>query len=217
MRRASAHLSCLLMAAFAAACGSPDSGASPDAEKTSAEARDAAAVAALVRSEKWSGPSCRWLKQGAWVLAYPQETALYRAAHQAGYIEMKEVGRDNRIGRPEPAWRIALTEAGKAEAVTCQPGSDPDTWGVPVSRRELVSATYAGESPGYTARKVYEVEYRWVPTAVGEKVKRVLTGNMAVQEGTYRARVYLVNSPDAIDPSGWYVDQVGELDGERVR
>lgn len=186
------------------------------ATTSSPQARDSAAVAALIASDKWSAPSCRWLEHGVWVLAYPQETALYRAAAQAGYIRMETAGQDNRTGAPEPAWRITLTEAGKTQAAACGPTSKPDTWGVTVSRRELISATYVGESPAYAARKVYDVEYRWVPTSVGERVKRVLTGTMAVQEGRYRTRVYLLNSPEVIDPSGWYVDQIDDLGAERI-
>src|SRR4051794_19417625 len=75
-------------------------------EGMSAEQRDRTAIAAIQASENFTEPSCRWLKRGAWVLAYPQDTALYKAAYDARYIEMEQVGVANRTGTIEPAWRI---------------------------------------------------------------------------------------------------------------
>lgn len=206
-------LACVLLLS---ACGAQEREAGGAAE-TSPQARDSAAVAALIASDRWSGPSCRWLEHGAWVLAYRSETALLRAAAQVGYIRMEQVGQGNRTGNPEPAWRITLTDAGRAAAATCPPTSKPDVWGVPVSRRELVSASFVGSSALNDERMIYDVEYRWVPTRVGERVARALTGTMAVEAGTYRTRVYLLKSPELLDPSGWAVDQIDELGAERVR
>ncbi len=181
-------------------------------EGMSPEERDRTAVADLMKSEKFSGPRCRWLKYGAWILAWPSETHLYRAAQEVGIIEMEEVGTDNRTGTPEPAWRITITEAGKNEIADCpkvSPGRND--WGVPVSRRRLISAKYVGEGTRYSGITLYDVEYEWVPTAVGEKVKAHLTGPMKVEEGKYRAQISLKKVPH-----GWYVDQTNDFAAVRI-
>ena len=36
------------------------------------------------------------------------------AARNLGYAEVEQVGTGNRIGTPQPAWKVALTDAGKA-------------------------------------------------------------------------------------------------------
>jgi|SRR5688572_5318845 len=215
----------LLAALYLAGCNSaPSTLGGPVAGKVSSatadvrtpETRDAGAMEDLIASEKWTEPRCRWLKTGAWVLAWPQETALYRAAYDAGFIEMVEVGQGNRIGKPEPAWRITLTEKGKTETAECTtPGAD--NWGVPVSRRRLISGRYAGED--YGGRTVFEVDFEWVPTPIGEQVKHELTRYMTVEEGTYRTRVYLYNSRGRIDrgKNGWSVDAIVEMDGQGIR
>lgn len=183
------------------------------------DARDSGAMTDLAASPKWSQPSCRWLKHGAYVLAYPQETALYRAAYEVGYIDMQETGTTNRTGTPEPTWRIALTEQGKVVAAECPPSTKPEVWGVPVSRRQLIAGKFVAQAQGHGQRTTYEVDYTWVPTEVGEKVRHELTGTMQVQEGRYRTKVYLKRGPDFtvnVGPNGWYVDAVDELGAERV-
>jgi len=176
------------------------------------EERDRTAIVDLLASEQFSAPRCRWLKYGAWILAWPQETALYKAANELGYIEMEQAGTDNRIGTPEPAWKITITESGRAEIADCKVVNGDDDWGVPVSRRKFISAKYVGDDPGGSGNTTYEVEYEWVPTAVGERVKSVLEGNMAVEEGKYRAQVWLRKNPDK-----WYVDQLHDGAAERIK
>jgi hypothetical protein len=172
------------------------------------------AMADLEESAAWTSPSCRWLETGAWVLASPQETALLRAAHELGYIEMAETGQGNRFGTPEPAWKITLTETGEAEASQCPPSSKSTVWGLPVSRRELMSGTPAGTDAG--GRTIYDVEFAWVPTDAGERVTDVLTGNMTVEEGTYRTKVYLQKGPGISGgPNGWYVNAINDLGATR--
>ncbi|GMV04566.1 MAG: hypothetical protein AMXMBFR53_08460 [Gemmatimonadota bacterium] len=151
------------------------------------------------------------------MLAYRQETALLRAAAEFGYVRLEQVGWGNRTGTREPAWRVTLTEEGRAEAASCSPTSKAHVWGIPVSRRELLAASFHGPDPMNDVRKIYEVEYRWVPTRVGDRVARALSGPMAVESGTYRTRVDLLNSPELIDPSGWAVDQIDVLGARRVR
>ena len=86
-----------------------------------------------------------------------------------------------------------------------------------MSRRELVSATYEGAYHLDATMRSYIVEYRWVPTRVGWRVRRDLTGNTAVEEGDFRTKVWLRSGRDLADPSAWYVDQVGGADAERIR
>lgn len=165
---------------------------------------DEGAMADLQASRQWQEPRCRWLKTGTWIAAYPQDTAVYRAAADLGYIEMTEVGQVNRIGRPEPAWKIVLTDAGKAESATCSPATPPN-FGVPVSRRQFVSAKRTEvDYSGYT---VFHVDFIWVPTPAGDRVRHELTGNMTVEEGPARAIARLDNRPRSFPkgPNGWAV------------
>jgi hypothetical protein len=196
---------------LAAGCGSrAETGAEAKAATTASsdEDRDAGAMEDLEASDQWREPSCRWLETGTWIAAYPQDTAVYRAAHALGYIEMEQVGTVNRIGTPEPAWRVALTETGKAEFADCPRQSKSSAFGVPVSRRELISGTYAGKD--YDERTAYDVEFRWVPTDVGSRVRDVLTSHMTVEEGTYTTKVYMRNGPRVVKPGehGWVVVQI---------
>ena len=44
----------------------------------------------------------------------------------------------------------------------------------------------------------------------------VLTVNMTVEEGTYRAKVYLQKGPGISGgPNGWYVNAINDLDARR--
>jgi hypothetical protein len=107
-----------------------------------------------------------------------------------------------------------LTDAGKTEAADCPPSSKATVWGLPVSRREFVSGTYEGNDAG--GRSVYEVEFDWVPTEAGDRVKDVLTGNMTVEDGTYRTKVYMQSGPGVIGgPNGWRVSAINDLDARR--
>jgi hypothetical protein len=218
--RTSAAVTLLGVVLYSAGCSSKPAARESEAAAATPAASggggDAGALADLQASPKWSGPRCRWLETGAWVVAYPQDTALYRAAYELSYIEMTEVGRANRIGTPEPAWKISLTDSGKAEAATCPPTSKPTSWGVPVSRRQFISGKNAGASG---ERTVFDVEYAWVPTDVGVRVKFVLTDKMAVEEGTYRTKVYMRKTRGftGAGANGWSVDQIDERGAVRLR
>ena len=206
-------------------CAPESSGEAPARSTAVAEqpaaVRDAGALAAIQASEKWKEPRCRWLRSGAWVAADAQDTALYRAAYDAGLIDMTEGSWDVSLGPGQQAWRIALRDAGKAEAARCSPTSSPRAWGVPVSERVFRSGRYVGvdESPGVINRWIYEVEFEWVPTAVGERAKRELTDHRKVEEGTFRVRVYLRRAPGVAAPgaNGWRVETIGDVEAEPVR
>src|ERR1051326_687974 len=86
----------------------------------SPEQRDASAREALVQSDKWLAPSCRWLEYGAWVVPDSQQAPIYKAAEEAGYIEMKEAGRDTRHYPPEQAYDVTVTELGTTETADCK-------------------------------------------------------------------------------------------------
>ena len=166
-------------------------------------------MADLEKSERWFRVSCRWLESGAHVNAYPQETAILQAAASLGFIELTQVGTDNRIGKPEPAWRIALTDNGKAEAKTCPPSSKSTTFGLPVTRSRIISGKYL--STDNFDRPKYEVDYAWEPTDLGQRVKYELTGNMAVDEGLFRTTVVM----DQRTGRGYYPAAGGR--GEKVQ
>jgi hypothetical protein len=174
---------------------------------------DESAMADLKVSPEWTLPSCRWLETGAWVLAWPQETAIYEAARDLGYIEMEQAGMGNRV-RPEPAWRIALTEAGKAESARCGRGSSkPEVFGMPVSERKLISGKRYGEPDAYNPdRTLFDVQFEWVPTPVGDRVKHVLTSHMTVQQGVTTAKVALRYGEHLVKKGGnrWWVEQIHE-------
>lgn len=208
----------LLLASFLLGCNSRKEEVPPWEKKPwdglTAEERDRSAMAAIQKSEKFSGARCRWLKHGAHLLAWPSETHLLKAAAEEGIITMVEVGTGNRIGKPEPAWRITITESGKDAIADCKvTGGSGDDWGIPVSRRKLLNAKYVSEGPMYSGVTIYEAEWQWEPTAVGEKVKHELTDHMKVEEGRYRGKVYLKYLSST---KQWYVDQIEERGAERL-
>lgn len=208
-------------------CGpEPESSGGPPASSTAAvegpdPVRDAGALAAIQASEAWKAPRCRWLSSGAWVAADAQDTALYRAAYDAGLIDMTEGSWDPSLGPGQKAWRIALREAGKAESARCSPTSSPRGWGVPVSERVFRSGQYVGVDgvPGASNRWIYEVEFDWVPTAAGERARRDLSGHRALEEGTFSVRVYLRRDPTFIAAGGteWRVQDIGDVEAVRLR
>ena len=218
--RTASAIAVLGVALFGTACGS-DPVATTAATKdawvppgvTFRTGSDDGAMADLQADSTWSRPRCRWLETGAWVLAWPQETALYEAARDFGYIEMEQVGMGNRV-RPEPAWKIALTDAGKAESARCGSGSSrSEVWGVPVADRRFISGRRIKEPDMYNPdQTAFEVEFEWVPTAVGDRVKHVLMNKMAVEQGVHRTRVSLQYPKHGINKgaNGWWVAQIAD-------
>lgn len=205
-------LACL--ATVSAACGSEPAAAG------SAEAglpglmsgSDTGAMADLQESPKWAAPRCRWLETGAHILAYPQDTAVLEAGRDLGFIEMEQVGTGNRTGRVEPAWRIGLTDAGRTETAKCGRGSArPTTFGVPVATRRFMAGRRTGEPDMYNpSRTLFEVEFEWVPTAAGDRVKHVLTRHMAVEQGLAKATVVMLYGDRAVGKgaNGWTVQAI---------
>jgi hypothetical protein len=203
------------MALLCTRCSTPPAPAAPGNASTAVPpVDDTGAMADLQASEKWKTPSCRWLETGAWILAYRQETALYGAARDLGFIEMEQVGTGNRYGTPEPAWKIALTDAGRSESAKCGRGSTkPQVWGVPVSERRFVGGRRVGQDAYTPDRFTFEVEFDWVPTAVGERVRHVLTKQMTVQQGSFRTKVALRYSDRLIKrgSNGWWTEEIFDL------
>jgi hypothetical protein len=204
------------LAVVSAGCGSEPAAAATGAARlpTATTGSDAGAMADLQDSARWAAPRCRWLETGAHVLAYPQDTAVLEAARDLGFVEMEQVGTGNRTGRVEPAWKIALTAAGKAESAKCGRGSTRSTtFGMPVSQRRFISGKRTAEADKYNPnRTMFEVEFEWVPTAVGDRVKYVLTGNMAVEQGLARATVSMLHGERAVGkgPNGWTVQAIND-------
>jgi hypothetical protein len=184
----------LMLALFCTACGadSPSKAASAAPPGLKAGTTEGA-MADLQASPQWTKPRCRWLETGTWILAYRQETALYEAARDLGYVELESVGTANRIGTPETAWKVKLTDAGKAQAAACGSGSsNPSVWGLPVSARRFIAGTRIKEPDVFNPDStVFDVEFEWVPTAAGERVKHVLTDKMAVEQGLAHVQVTL--------------------------
>jgi hypothetical protein len=220
--RTSSAVSLLTLALFCTGCSSEPTaaaGAHAIPGVTLRTGTDAGGMADLQASDEWNKPSCRWLETGVWVLAYRQETAIYEAARDLGYIEMSQAGTANRIGTPEPAWKVSLTDAGKAESEKCGSGSSrSEVFGVPVSQRRFISGKRIKEPDMYNPdRTVFEVEFEWVPTAAGDRVKYVLTDKMSVQQGVASANVSLKYGERVTSKggNGWWVEQIHDISGAR--
>ena len=200
-----------------AGCSSEPASATAGPVKT-ATGTDAGAMADLQASPKWTQPNCRWLETGAHLLFYPQDTAVLMAARDLGYAEVEQVGTGNRTGTVEPAWSVRLTDAGKTESAKCGKGSSRETvFGVPVSQRRFISGRRTGEPDMYNSnRTLFEVEFEWVPTPAGDRVKHVLTSHMAVEQGLAKAQVSMLYGDRVINKgsNGWTVQAIGD---SRVR
>ena len=171
-------------------------------------------MADLQASPQWTEPRCRWLETGAHMLFYPQDTAVLMAARDLGYAEVEQVGTGNRIGTVEPAWSVRLTESGKAESAKCGKGSSRETvFGVPVSQRRFISGKRTSEPDMYNSnRTLFEIDFEWVPTPAGDRVKDVLTSHMAVEQGLAKAQVSMLYSERLIGKgsNGWAVQAIGD-------
>lgn len=150
----------LWLAVLLSACNSNSAKLFSVSEQSPQE-RDVSVREAIESSETWRQPRCRWLETGAWVLAYSDEEKLYRAVSDVGFIELEVVGQGNRYGVAEPAYRVKLREQGITETAECK-SSKPTVWGVSVSRREFISATYTGEAPN-AGLTIYHVVFKWQP------------------------------------------------------
>ena len=199
-------------------CGSEPASAGADANAPAPgmpklhTGSDEGALSDLQASAQWKAPRCRWLETTAHNLFYPQDTAVLMAARDLGYAEVQQVGMGNRIGTPEPAWSVALTEAGKAESARCGRGSERSTvFGVPVSERRFISGKRIGEPDMYNNnRTMFEVAFEWTPTPAGDRVKNVLTSHMTVEQGLATAKVAMLYGPSVFNklPNGWAVQAI---------
>jgi hypothetical protein len=175
-------------------------------------------MADLQAASEWTKPRCRWLETGAHILAWPQDTEVLMAARDLGFIEMDQVGTGNRTGTPQPAWRVKLTESGKAESARCGKGSSRATvFGVSVSQRRFIAGKRVKDPDPYNPdQTTFEVQFEWVPTPAGDRVKYVLTDKMAVEQGLATARVVMRYSDRSTrkGSNGWAVQAIHD---ERMR
>ena len=200
----------ILLIGVAGGCDqTPGTSSNGSALPATSTGTDDGAMTDLQASSAWAAPRCRWLETGAHLLFYPQDTAVLQAAAALGYVELEQVGTGNRIGVVEPAWRVALTEAGRTESAKCGRGSSRSTvFGVPVSERRFVSGRrVAGPDMYNPDQTAFEVQFEWVPTPAGERVKHVLTDKMTVEQGMATARVVMLHGNRAAGKglNGWAV------------
>lgn len=163
-------------------------------------------------------PRCRWLTAGAHQVPSPNEESLYRAALGMAWIDLEEAGKEYKFGRMAPVFHVKLTDRGKEAAATCGKGSSSQSFGVPVSTRRFGSGKFIKQEQ--YGRTVYEVDFTWVPTPVGVQVMIDLTGNMAVPEGEYRAKVYMRKmrgTSIATGANGWMVDGIDDRSAQKLR
>jgi hypothetical protein len=215
MRVRSSFVPLFGFALLCAACGADSSSEARAAGVPALKSgSDAGAMADLQASTKWAEPRCRWIETGAHVLAWPQDTEVMMAARDLGYLDMEEVGSGNRTGRREPAWRVQMTAAGRTEAAKCGKGSArSNVFGIPVSQRRFVSGTRTTEPTPYNPdQAMFDVEFEWAPTAAGDRVKSVLTGNMAVEQGPATARLTMSFGDRAAGrgANGWAVASIDD-------
>ena len=214
-----------LAAAGAAACSSSAASESPAdgaAAKTpvgrTGPADDAGAMADLQTSEKWTDPRCRYVTSGAHEVPSPNEEALYRAAAGMGYLDLTESGQEYKFGRMAPVFNVTVTDRGKEVSASCGPASNNKSFGVPVSARRFGSGKFVKQEP--YGRTVYEVDFTWVPTPVGDQVMISLSGNMAVPVGEYRAKVFMrkmMRTSIATGANGWMVDGIDDRSAQKLR
>jgi hypothetical protein len=59
-------------------------------------------------------------------------------------------------------------------------------------------------------RTLFDVEFEWVPTPAGDRVKYALTSHMTVEQGLATAKVAMVYAPSGFSkgPNGWAVQAV---------
>ena len=120
----------------------------------------------------------------------------------------------NRIG-----WRVELTEAGKVESAKC--GSsflNQNSFGIPVSTRRFISAKQRPEPNQFTPNQaMFDVEFEWVPTTAGDRVKHALTSQRAIAQGLTTARVAMLynlrGTPKGAN--GWTVQAIYDTDPPR--
>ena len=143
-------------------------------------------------------------------MATRDDEALYRATSQMAYIDLAETGQAYHHGRMAPVFNVTLTERGKEISRTCGTPSKSTTFYVPTATRRYTSGAFLKQEPG--GRTVYEVDFTWVPTPIGDQVSHVLTGAMAIKAGPARAKVFMKKLRAGSDtgPNGWTVDAIDD-------
>ena len=200
------------LALFCTGCGSEPAAAEAK-WPTPKTGTDEGAMADLQASAEWKQPRCRWLETSAHIEFYPNDAEVLMAARNLGYVEAEQVGMGTRHAKPQPAWRVALTDAGKAESARCGKGSDRrEVFGVSVSERRFISGKRTGEpNKYYPDQAIFEVELEWVPTPAGDQVRHRLTGHMTVEEGLATARVTMAYGRSFNKgPNGWGVVAIND-------
>lgn len=203
----------LVLALFCTGCGSEPASAAAEAKgwPTTRTGTDEGAMSDLQASAEWKEPRCRWLETSAHIEFYPNEVEVLMAARNLGYVEAEQVGMGTRHAKPQPTWRVALTEVGKDESARCGKGSDRrEVFGVPVSERRFIAGKRTGDPDKYNPdQAIFEVELEWMPTLAGQRVKHALTGHMTVEEGLATATVRMVYGRSYNKgPNGWGVTSI---------
>ena len=206
--RGSALATLLGLALFCTGCGSEPAAAEAK-WPTPKTGTDEGAMSDLQASAEWKEPRCRLLETSAHIEFYPHEAEVLMAARDLGYVDAEQVGMGHRHAKPQPAWRVAVTDAGKAESARCgdRLSDRRAVFGVPVSERRFISGRRTGEpNKYYPDQAIFEVELEWVPTPAGNRVRHILTGNMTVEEGLATATVRMVYGRSYNKgPNGWGV------------
>ena len=171
-------------------------------------------MADLQASAEWTTPRCRWLEASANKFYFPQDTEVLKAAGDLGYAEIEQLDAGSRT-----TWRVKPTDAGKVESARCGRGTWKATaFGVPVSGRRFISGKNRPEPNQFTpGQAMFDVEFEWVPTVAGERLKNVLTGQWTVEQGLAKTRVsmlYGIHSGTK-GSNGWTVQAIYDPDPPR--
>jgi hypothetical protein len=170
-------------------------------------------MADLQASPEWTRPRCRWFTTGANKLLFQQDTEVLRAAADLGYAEVEQVD-----SRGRTLWTVKVTEAGKVESARCGRTWKDAAVGVPVSVRRFLSGRNRPEPNQFTpGQAMFDVEFEWVPTVAGERLKNALTGQLAIEQGLAKTRVsmlYGIHSGTK-GPNGWTVQAIYDPDPPR--
>ena len=171
-------------------------------------------MADLQASAEWTRARCRWLEASANKLYFPQDVEVMKTAADLGYAEVQQME-----SRGRTTWTVTPTEAGKVESAKCGPGNwKGNAFGVPVSVRRFTSANNRPEPNQFTpGQAMFDVEFEWVPTVAGERLKNVLTGQWTVEQGLAKTRVsmlYGIHSGTK-GSNGWTVQAIYDPDPPR--
>jgi hypothetical protein len=176
---------------------------------------DASAMADLQASAEWTRARCRWLEASANKFYFEQDVEVLKTAGDLGFAEVEQLA--DKRGRI--TWRVTPTEAGRVESARCGPrGFHAAAFGVPVSVRRLISAKNRPEPNQFTpGQAMFDVEFEWVLTVAGERLKYLLTGQWAISQGLAKTRVSMLYGikSDTKGRNGWTVQAIYDPDPPR--